>query len=57
MGVEAGMWAESRQVISSLQNSNMELGFSNCSKAFYPSGGSAVSRSAVTLSSACSRRG
>lgn len=27
MGVEAGMWGESGQVISSLQNSNMELDF------------------------------
>jgi len=40
MGVEAGMWAGSRQVISSLQNSNMELAFPNCSKAFHPSSGS-----------------
>lgn len=55
MGVEAGMWVESRQVISSLQNSKMDLAFSNCSKAFYPKGGLAISRSAFTLSvSACS---
>lgn len=53
MGVEAGMWVESRQVISSLQNSNMELAFSNCSKAFNPNSGLAISRSAFTLSSVC----
>lgn len=53
MGVEAGMWAGSRQVISSLQNSNMELAFPNCSKAFHPSSGSAKSRAAVTLPGAC----
>lgn len=54
MGVETGMWVESRQVISSLQNSNMELAFPNCSKAFYPNTGSAISRSDFTLPSVCS---
>lgn len=38
MEVEAGMWVESRQVISSLQNSKMELAFPSCSKAFHPTG-------------------
>jgi len=57
MGVEAGMWVESRQVISSLQNSNTELAFSSCSKAFYPQSGLAMGSSAFTSPSVCLFRG